>query len=824
LPPFSHPLASRDAVAAGAGTTFMTNRSQPSRLVWIAVLLCALVFVVWTDAVRLRHVEFVSRTADTPASTWRPRLIVPEHNNVAYEWLDQARQMFDRGEWRVRTVDYENAPFGHAVSTPSPYRWWLALLAECDHLATGRPPGACVEFAASIADPLLHVLLLIATALFVTLRFGPFAGATTAAMLATLFPFGFEFLPGMPGDGGLALAVELWSVLALLAGITASRSSEGAAATRFWFIVAGVIGGIGLWIDVAGQFPLLVGVALGGVTAWWVARRSSPDASPVAPPPWRTWALAGALTTLLAYLAEFFPSHLGGWQLRTIHPIYGIAWLGLGELLALLPWPAPAAARRSRLQTIALAILALLAIAAVPLVLWRTHHLGFLEIDLPAMRLTRLRNGEGATNFYAWLLQSGISPAVRATLLPLLLIAPALWLLCRRATALPLRLALALALGPVAVALGFAARELAWWNTVDGLLVALAAIVAAALAELKHRRVARWTFAACGLLLLLPGIARLVPSHEIRTNAALDETEVYSLIERDLARWLALHAGPDGGIVLAPHDQTATFYYFGGLRGVPTFGPDNRDGLGAAVRILSASTPEEAKTLIMQRGITHIVIPSWDTYLDVYARMGMGQLDGTFMKSLDEWKLPPWLRPVPFQLPTIPGFAARSVIILSVVDDQNDAAALSRIAEYFIEMGQLDRAGAVAQALRRFPADIGAIVARAQFEDVSGDAAEFGRLLDLIRPFLAAKADRRLPWDRRVALAVVLTRGKDTDLAREQVRRCVATIDETKIRSLPTGSLYRLLALSRAFGIPISDTKLRDLALALLPPDLRSHL
>ncbi len=81
-----------------------------------------------------------------------------------------------------------------------------------------------------------------------------------------------------------------------------------------------------------------------------------------------------------------------------------------------------------------------------------------------------------------------------------------------------------------------------------------------------------------------------------------------------------------------------------------------------------------------------------------------------------------------------------------------------------------------------------------------------------------------MPWDRRVSLAVVLARGKQVDLARDQVRRCLAEVDEAKLRWLTTGSLYRLQVLCRAFDMAIADQRLRELALDLLPGDLRSRL
>jgi hypothetical protein len=49
-------------------------------------------------------------------------------------------------------------------------------------------------------------------------------------------------------------------------------------------------------------------------------------------------------------------------------------------------------------------------------------------------------------------------------------------------------------------------------------------------------------------------------------------------------------------------------------------------------------------------------------------------------------------------------------------------------------------------------------------------------------------------------------------------------VDEAKLRWLTTGSLYRLQVLCKAFDMAIADQRLRELALDLLPGDLRSRL
>jgi hypothetical protein len=96
--------------------------------------------------------------------------------------------------------------------------------------------------------------------------------------------------------------------------------------------------------------------------------------------------------------------------------------------------------------------------------------------------------------------------------------------------------------------------------------------------------------------------------------------------------------------------------------------------------------------------------------------------------------------------------------------------------------------------------------------------------LKVIVPKLTNRGDRSLTWERRVGLAVVLARAKQMDLAREQARRCVKEVDEVRLRDLTTGSLYRLQVLTKAFGLTIEDPALRQLALDLLPLEMRARL
>jgi hypothetical protein len=809
-------------------------------LACFAVPLCALGFLIWMNAVRIRHVEDVTmqggwseKQAATIAAAASSAsefgggngLIIPGHLTESYHWIAQTQRMFKQGEWRVRHIDYENAPFGRAVNSSSPYRWWLGAVAWSDHLISGRSPVQSVERAALAADPILHLLLLLGTSLLVAWRFGALPAALVSIGLVTLFPLAAGYLPGAPDDRGLAQIFAIGSVLLLVAGVRATpKPDDSAKSTQRWFIFAGVSGGLGLWTSVYVQVPILLGVAAGALLAAWVMRNHRRgEAAANAGLPWRSWAAAGAVTTLGAYLIEFAPSHLGDWQLSSIHPLYGLAWLGGGEILSLATEWIQNKKSPKTFRNFAMLTLALAAIIAVPVAIWKIHGSDFLTLDSSSFRLTQLPEGAIAQNLATWILRDGPTVAMLATFLPLLLVAPAVWFLLRRQTGREGRVSVAITLGPVLMAFGFACQQLVWWNALDGLLLVLLVAVTAGLpgaSSWGHRHPA---WAGAGLLLLLPGILQVAPRHRDQTENNLTRWEVLGLIERDLAGWLALHADPAGVVLLAPPNATTALCYYGGMRGMGALSRENKEGVAAAVLILKNQNLQEAKAMIDRRKITHVILLSWDSSFDEYTRTGTGENPISLRDQLQLARLPLWLRPLAYPMPVIPGFEGQSVNIFEVVDEQEQATGVSRIAEYLIEMGDLDQAAAAAQGLLRYSADFGAWVARAEVELARGDEAGFAKSLKTLQARLAVKAPLALPWDQRVGLAVVLAKAKQEKLAREQVTACLAVADEGKLRSLSPGSLYRLLVLSRGFGINM-DQKLHEFALTLVSPELRDRL
>jgi hypothetical protein len=808
--------------------------------VLLTVLSCA--FVLWSDYRRAARVTYVSGLAQ-PAQTGAAsiggfrlerKLIVPERAEPVYQALAQTEQMLTRREARVRRVDYDDAPFGRKVYTTSPHRWWLGLIATVSQAATGQPLAGSVENAALVADPLLHLAVLLGLVVFAAWRFGPLAASVLGVGLATMYPLAAGFLPGVPDQHGLSRLLALAAALCVLAGLRRSASASR------WLALAGVLGGFGMWVDVSTQVPFVLGSAAGAVLVAWLQRskqdQNAGDSEAETgsdPLVWRVWSGAGAATVLAAYLVEYAPAHLGSWHLETVHPLYGVAWIGLGELIArtgaVMRW----GSRGWGWGRAIAALLALGAVASVPLAMKLLDNRAFLTTDLLSMRLTSEPGGLAAENLWDLLIHATDHLQLTAMLLPVLAVVPAIALLAARATGLKARSGIAFSVGLLVITAAFACREVALFSAFDVSLLALAVAVAIPWHGAGHdeggavltlpRRVLAFGVLA---LVAIPGLLHL-PQRFAGDKTVLTRMEVEELVERDLAQWLARHTREPRPVVFAPPHVSTTLCYYGDLRGLGSFDPDNRAGFGAALTIAAAMTMEEVQAAVEVRGIRYVILPSWDPFFDEFARRylvkNLSNRASVLATELRRWNLPLWLAPMAYQMPAIQGFENESVSVFEVVEEQKPAVAAGRLVEYLLEMGRVDAAVAMADGLRRYPGDVGALAARAQAQHARDDTAGFARSVEEMRTRIAGGGARYLPFDRRLSVATVLAQANQAELAGRQVRQCVEDLDEKKLRSLSDGGLYRLLVMCQAFEVKLPDP-LRAVAMDLLPAALRKEL
>ena len=429
-----------------------------------------------------------------------------------------------------------------------------------------------------------------------------------------------------------------------------------------------------------------------------------------------------------------------------------------------------------------------------------------------------------AESLAGWIGREGLNLPLLASVLPLLLVPAAWWLARHPKTPEPSRRTLWITLGLAAALAVLAGCRLRWWGLLDVSLLGLLVAVAAALPAVTGENLKLASARLALLALFLPGAIWLWPQDARKAGEdVLSPVEARAMIERDLALWLA-HRSP-GATVYAPPTLSASLAYYGGLPVIASPYAGNDQGLALAVRIAGANSVDEMQALVQQRNIRYVILPSWDLGLDEFARAGSTTPEKSLVALLRQWLPPRWLRPVAYELPQVEGFESDTVFVFEVIEPQENAAALGHLAEYFVDMKQPELAARVSGALAQaFASDPGALIARAQVALARADGPALAAVMNALLPAIADGKDEDLTWERRANLALVLAQVKRSDLAKAQVRFCLEEADEDRLRALSTVSLYRLLVLSRAYGIAFPDAALHAKALALLPEELSAQL
>ncbi|RME71793.1 MAG: hypothetical protein D6781_03470 [Verrucomicrobia bacterium] len=776
------------------------------------------------------------------------RLVPPVEDGEAMQTIMAAQAMLASGEWVVRQVDHENAPEGRPEGTASVARWWVALLARIPGIGGAEAAqGVAVERAARLADPLLHGLWLAAMAMAAWRWFGRGAGVWVAAAAGLSYPLVTVFVPAAP-------ARESWGVV--LAGVQALAlcrwrwtACRGGGESRTAALVAGLSGGALLWVCPAAQVLMAIGVALSAIWAggwgWWQRRkadgarsgvrngRSAIDAGGWAG--LRFWAAAGAAVALSLWWLDGAGR---GLPLRPerMHWAHAVAWLALGEALA--GGAGVCAARRGG-GTVGVRAWAraagsgVCALGFAAAVLVAVHGYGgsaLFEADPAAARLSRVGMVE-AQSLGAWLAAEGASGPAMAVLLPV--VVPwglAAWLWWRRRSDEGERGAIALMGTVAAVFLVAAVVQLRWWAWLEAVLLGLIPAVVVGVRQALGLPFRRWVLAGAAILALAPGLLFVIRTAQRLGDAEWTPREAARLVARDYAWWLAARAGDAGAVVLAPPGFSTEVVYFGGLRTVASLEPQNEAGLAAAIRIVSAKSRGETQALLEARGVTHVVLPSWDLSLDALARIGRGQAGGevpadSLVGALHRWALPLWLRPVAYSVPPLPGFDGFAVDTFAVVEEQEAAEAAARLAEFFVETGRAEALRAVRRRLARMSGNLAAAVGRARAAYALRDRAGFEEALGEVVALSSGPGGAVwMPWDRRVSLALVLADGGRMELARRELARCAAEIDAEGVRDLSTVALARFVELCGTLGLRVADPEARDLSLRLLPQAVRERV
>jgi hypothetical protein len=243
------------------------------------------------------------------------------------------------------------------------------------------------------------------------------------------------------------------------------------------------------------------------------------------------------------------------------------------------------------------------------------------------------------------------------------------------------------------------------------------------------------------------------------------------------------------------------------------------------IDLFSATDPDQARTLMQKRGITHIVVFSWNTFADEAARLaaGLGRDQeapaGSFMGLLAKGGgCPFWLQPVPFPMPRYGIESSDRVLVYEVVPEQSREMAALRHAQVLFASGDYEGAGQFLKVmLDRFPSFLPAWITMAQVQLCQDRSEAFRASVAQIGENIGA-ADQ-LVFPDRLNLAIVLAAAGDTTGARTQIRTCMAEAAETNLRRLPQDSLYYFSYLARELGEGAARPEVVKLALSLLPKE-----
>ena len=800
----------RDLIELMSSTTTKTSP------LWVAVPLIVAGLLYWFNCAATVRIETVSAMfsdrlvdptkiegAEVEIETRRAQ-IVPGHNLESMELILQAEQIRSDGTWRLTQVEYDNAPNGRGVETPSAARWWLTLLSQFED--SDQPVSRQVAGASLKADPiLLFGLLLLFTGVVVG-QWGWFPAAAGGLVLGLYYPIVGSFHPGALTAVGMATVGCGIMWLSFLIGLKHQLESKSG---RSWWIVSAIIGALTLWVSPNRTFLLLMALVLaGGLVAW--RHRQEPKEPRF---PWWSWGIAGGLTALALWGMDF-ATREAAWtngRLHQLHPLHALSWLGMAGIAASLQgWHQ----QKSDWVKLALSAIATLALIGTMIA---TDDRGFLVAGLGADLLTHLPNMVSSSSFANWVNEHSSKAAAAGTLLPLGLVAYAIWTAIQATTSTAQRSLLLATTLPLVVAITVGFANLSWWGTVGAGLALLAVLLSSAQTTLNLRM----AFAATITVVVGFAWLELGPLANQADEPELSPSDIRSLAERDLAHWFSLRGDEFRSVVLAPPDVTPALYYYGGVKGLGSPFPENGDGFIAAVRIASASSPDESLALATQRELSHIVMPSWDGFLDEYARLGAAQPEHSMMAMLHNWQAPRWMRAVNHTLPDNDTFTGMGTTIFAVSETQDNASALSRLGEYFAETKRPQFAAAIAVTLQKsFPSDLSGLVAQAHIAVSQGNLSVFNEALRSIRQNVEDERDGDLEFDRRVSLANILMLGQEAELSRNQVLYCMDEIDAYLLKTVSTANLYRFILLADSFNEPFPEAELDAFARALLPAEL----
>jgi hypothetical protein len=687
-------------------------------LAWVIISVLALL-----DSLAVRdYVALLDGTATVSADSLPLQRAVPSDYADAQTWVRHALALQEGGGWQLRHTDIDNAPAGRDVHWNSAFAHAVSVAGRIESTVTGRAlPRATEQALAWFNLPVLMVVV-IGFSAWIAARAGAAAGVLVAFGMVGHNWFYLGFAPNYVDHHGLLTASTFGVVLGALfmgagwwmpAADASGLLPSSRAAARRAAIASAWCGGFGMWISAASVIPTVAIVGAGGLAAGWFAyERATESGAELDADLWRLWSRAGAAVTFVAYLLEYAPSHMG-LRLEANHPLYALAWLGGGELVA-QALEYRTARRRAPAWRVAAAIACVI---AAPLTIALMGSRVFVPLD-PHVSDVHAGIAE-FLSLPAFVRTFGAGVLWRFAVALALLLPVAATVRARRADRIPLVFASVVTLASVMLAVW----QTRWWMNASGAELCLLLAASAVIARHWSSR-ARWALVlGITAVFVEQRVAGIIDKRGDVRDQAMTPADAMEPLFRDVAATIRA-SQPAGEVVLLTNPNASTgIGYFGRFKTLGTLYWENADGLAAAASIFSARTDDEARALMRTHGVTHVAMISRDNFLRAYldyARPGSAPdaISETFgYRLLMEGKAPPWLKAIPFRVRSV---APTVVLLLQMVPDQPPFHADWNMALAQAAMGD---AGAMGRAERLFGRAIERVADRGRRADLYDSAA-----------------------------------------------------------------------------------------------------
>ncbi len=718
--------------------------------------------------------------------------IATNNRGSTYRWIAYVQELRENGPFADSVYMDDASPAGRPQLLPKLYAGWIATIAGVISIAGDQPFPIAVETAALWEPILSHAIALLLLVAFIARRFTILSGAA-AGILFALFPFfTVQFIPG-------SIDSDRWALL--LAAFAIAISIPSPKSPQSLRPLTAILAGLALWLD----------PKFGFVAVMLIAIFSSFSLGPAqAKIPYLKWASVGAGISLCGWLIDQNPFALEASELRYNHPLYAIAWLGLGLGLDGIQSIASHTGKKNlALSKLAIGIPLLLALFYAQ---FKNGYLGWLHSAAETQRLSDLRAPLLFENAIAWIASSATVEVVFIFLLPIAALATQLLRLRSskesgdgqtRNTIACLSL-----IGILALLTYFKIR---WALTLSLVSIPLLCQFGSQL-KLEFSRYLYCGAAVIFMIGLFAWNKNLPASlHRSAGSDPLRSSDLEALVQRHLSHWIASHNPTREVHALASPSQSDSLIFHGGCQAILSSAWESYPGQIAASRVLSAPENTEVQAILESREVTHILLSSWDRILPQLVQQAPDN-GSTFYQRLQIWILPLFLRPIPYHLPPISGFETEKLAVFEMAPVQDEALSMSRLTEYFIEMRRPEPASLAAKTLEQsYSEDPNAQIAQTFFatdsKDILGLRKHSSELANDVQTGLVP-----MDWDRRVLRAIALALGKQHTLAKPEIEACLASMSEETLYQLTALQSFQLLSIAKSYQLPFPDKSLETLA------------